>query len=67
MYVRTGTDEITDEVAARLTAEQIHRAREAVAEVRGMTRFLRRHQDEFAEDLLKLFEVVEPLISPSDG
>lgn len=30
--------------------------------VKGMTRFLRGHQDEFATDLLDLFEAVEPLI-----
>jgi hypothetical protein len=30
-----------------------------------MTRFLRGHQDEFAQDLLKLFNAVEPLVPAS--
>ena len=38
-------------------------AREAIAEVRGMSRFLEGHQDEFARDLLALYRAVEPLIS----
>jgi hypothetical protein len=66
-YVRTGIDEMTEGVAAGPTAEQIRRAREAIAEVRGMTRFLRGHQDEFAKDLLKLFDEVEPAIARLDG
>lgn len=45
------------------SAEQVRVAREAIAEVRGMARFLEGHQDEFARDLLALYRAVEPLIS----
>lgn len=61
-YVRTSSDGETSAPAARPTADEVQRAREAIAEVRGMTRFLRGHQDEFANDLLKLFDAVEPLV-----
>lgn len=44
------------------TVDEVRRAREAVAEVRGMARFLRGHQDEFAHELLRLFEAVEPVV-----
>ena len=64
-YVRTGPDGEISESGARPTADDIQRAREAIAEVRGMARFLRGHQDEFAQDLLKLFEAVEPLVPPA--
>lgn len=37
-------------------------AREAVAEVRGMARFLEGHQGEFAGDLLQLLRSVEPVV-----
>lgn len=65
-YVRTSSDEGHDAPsAARASAADVQRAREAIAEVRGMTRFLRGHQDEFALELLKLFDAVEPLVSAS--
>ncbi len=44
------------------SADEVRTAREAIAEVRGMARFLEGHQDEFAGDLLNLFRAVEPLI-----
>lgn len=43
------------------SSEQMQAAREAIAEVRGMARFLDGHQDEFARDLLTLYRAVEPL------
>jgi hypothetical protein len=61
-YVRTSSDDETSAPGARPTADDVQRAREAIAEVRGMTRFLRGHQDDFAQDLLKLFDAVEPLV-----
>jgi hypothetical protein len=44
------------------SAAELERAREAIAEIRGMARFLPKHQGEFSQDLLKLFEAVEPLV-----
>lgn len=44
------------------SASELTRAREAVAEVRGMARFLPQHQGEFASELLALFEAVEPVL-----
>lgn len=59
-YLRTNPDGAV--APAGPTVEELGRAREAVAEVRGMARFLRGHQDEFAQELLRLFEAVEPVI-----
>jgi hypothetical protein len=59
-YLRTNTDVVVAPVGP--TAEELRRAREAVAEVRGMARFLRGHQDDFAQELLRLFEAVEPVV-----
>jgi hypothetical protein len=59
-YLRTNPDGVVAPVGP--TAEELGRAREAVAEVRGMARFLRSHQDEFAQELLRLFEAVEPVV-----
>lgn len=63
-YIRTNRDDAPSDVGGPSLAE-LGRAREAVAEVRGMARFLQNHQGEFAEDLLKLFEAVEPLVRSS--
>lgn len=52
-------DQSVDRVLFALALEQ---ARDAIMRVKGMTRFLRGHQGEFATDLLDLFEAVEPLI-----
>ena len=61
-YLRTpGADSDTD-TSPGPTPEQVRLAREAIAEVRGMARFLDGHQDEFARDLLNLFRAVEPLV-----
>jgi hypothetical protein len=49
------------------SAVELERARVAIAEVRGMARFLRNHQDEFAQELLRLFEAVEPLVRSSQS
>jgi hypothetical protein len=46
-----------------VSAEQRRAAAEALAEVRGMSRFLENHQGEFAADLLKLYRAVAPLVS----
>jgi hypothetical protein len=53
--------EVDDDIGHGPTAEELRIAREAIAEVRGMARFLDGHQDEFARDLLNLFRSVEPL------
>lgn len=62
-YLRT-TAEADADVAAGTgpTDEELRSAREAIAEVRGMSRFLEGHQDEFARDLINLFRAVEPLV-----
>lgn len=62
-YVRVSNDGEPQTPHAGATSEQMQRARDAIMEVKGMTRFLRGHQDEFAQDLLKLFEAVEPLVA----
>jgi hypothetical protein len=60
-YVRTNLED--DETSSpMLTEEQRRTAAEAVAEVRGMSRFLENHQGEFAVDLLKLYRAVAPLV-----
>ena len=61
-YVRTNLDE-ADGQSRTVTGEQRRVAAEAVAEVRGMSRFLENHQGEFAADLLKLYRAVAPLVS----
>ena len=62
-YLRTSGESETDPTSgAGPTADEILAAREAIAEVRGMARFLDGHQDEFARDLLKLWQAVEPLV-----
>jgi hypothetical protein len=60
-YLRTNTDDMPVDISGPSSVE-VERAREVIAEVRGMARFLPKHQGEFAQDLLKLFEAVEPLI-----
>jgi hypothetical protein len=59
-YLRTSGEHHVEGLGP--SAAELERAREAVAEVRGMARFLPQHQGEFAEDLLNLFEAVEPLV-----
>lgn len=60
-YLRTNIEEAVAERTGP-TAAEVSRAREAIAEVRGMALFLPHHQGEFAQQLLKLFEAVEPLV-----
>lgn len=60
-YLRTNIEQSVTERTGPSAAE-IERAREAIAEVRGMARFLPQHQSGFAQDLLNLFEAVEPLL-----
>lgn len=62
-YLRTNIEQSVTERTGPSLAE-MERAREAIAEVRGMARFLPQHQSEFAQDLLNLFEAVEPLLPP---
>jgi hypothetical protein len=62
-YLRTNCDDGVQSYGP--SAAEVERARLAVAEVRGMARFLRNHEDEFAQDLLRLFEAVEPLVRSS--
>jgi hypothetical protein len=65
-YLRTDRGE--EMQSSGPSAAEAERARLAVAEVRGMSRFLRNHEDEFAQELLRLFEAVEPLVrSPQVG
>jgi hypothetical protein len=59
-YLRTNGDH--EGKPSGPSAAEVERARVAVAEVRGMARFLRNHEDEFAQELLRLFEAVEPLM-----
>lgn len=61
-YVRTNLDE-ADGPSETVTMEQRRVAADAVAEVRGMSRFLENHQGEFAADLLKLYRAVAPLVT----
>lgn len=61
-YLRTPATEAGDDTGHGPTADELQVAREAIAEVRGMARFLDGHQDEFARDLLDLFRAVEPLV-----
>lgn len=61
-YLRTTLDE-GDTPSRALTEEQRRVAADAVAEVRGMSRFLENHEGEFAPDLLKLYRAVAPLVS----
>lgn len=61
-YLRTASDEAYPESGGGPSADEVQAAREAIAEVRGMARFLEGHQDEFARDLLNLFRAVDPLI-----
>jgi hypothetical protein len=58
-YLRTSGEEA---LGVCPSASELTRAREAIAEVRGMARFLPQHQGEFAPELLELFEAVEPLL-----
>jgi hypothetical protein len=60
-YLRTGIDGET-EAGAPSSDEQMKVAREAVAVVSGMARFLEKNQGEFAADLLKLYNAVSPII-----
>ena len=52
--------EVDDDTGHGPTAKELRIAREAIAEIRGMARFLDGHQDEFARDHLNLFRSVEP-------
>lgn len=61
-YIRTSGDDDPQASRSGPTPAQLEQARDAIMKVKGMTRFLRGHQDEFATDLLDLFEAVEPLI-----
>lgn len=59
-YLRTSGD--VELNAAGPSAAELDRARVVVAEIRGMARFLQNHQEDFAQDLLRLLEAVEPLV-----
>lgn len=48
--------------ATKLTAEQIRIAREAVSKVDGAAPFLRKHDGEFAAQLIELFDAVAPVV-----
>ncbi|GAC1525272.1 hypothetical protein [Nocardioides sp. Root140] len=61
-YLRTPAPDAEADTRGGPTSNEMRTAREAIAEVRGMARFLEGHQDEFAGDLLNLFRAVEPLI-----
>ena len=63
-YTRTQVTELSAEETDDLgpSDEQRRTALEAIAEVRGMARFLDNHQGEFAADLVKLLRAVEPVV-----
>lgn len=61
-YIRSSHDGEPQTPCLGATPEQIRRARDAVMQVKGMAHFLRGHDDKFAQDLLKLFDAVEPLV-----
>lgn len=48
--------------SSQLRAEQVRIAREAVSKVEGALRFLRKHDDEFAADLVELYDAVSPVV-----
>jgi hypothetical protein len=58
-YIRTSVGDDPGDLGP--TPQELAAAREALAEVRGMSRFLEGHQDPLAEDLLKLYHAVAPL------
>jgi hypothetical protein len=61
-YVRTSVDDAAA-AGGTITEAQKRAAQRAVDEVRGMSRFLERNdQDEYASELLKLYRAVEPLV-----
>lgn len=62
-YVRTAVDDSSTDIEGP-TDEQLRRAREAVREMAGMSRFLVNHQGEFADDLLKFYRAVQPVLAP---
>lgn len=56
-------DEVSEPMDSRqLTAEQVRIAREAVSKVEGAAPFLRKHDGEFAADLVELFDAVAPVV-----
>lgn len=59
-YLRTNGDGELNALGP--SAAELDRARVVIAEVRGMARFLQNHQEDFAQDLLRLLEAVEPLV-----
>lgn len=48
--------------STQLTAEQVRIAREAVSKVEGALRFLKKNDEEFAAELVELFEAVAPVV-----
>lgn len=61
-YLRTSATDTDTDASSGPTVDEVRAAREAIAEVRGMARFLDGHQDELARDLLHLWRAVEPLV-----
>lgn len=63
-YLRTSVDDASGLThATGPTETQLQAARDAVLEVGGMSRFLTSHEGEFAQDLLKLYRAVQPVIA----
>jgi hypothetical protein len=48
--------------STQLTADQVRVAREAVSKVEGAAPFLRKHDDDFATQLIELFDAVAPVV-----
>lgn len=48
------------------TMAQVQAARDAMLEVKGAVPFLRKHEGEFAAQLVRLYEAVAPVILPGD-
>jgi hypothetical protein len=62
-YLRTSV-EPTDTIVTGPTVAEAQAAREAMLEVRGAMPFLKKHEGEFATDLVRLYEAVAPVILP---
>ncbi|NYG59348.1 hypothetical protein BJ980_002271 [Nocardioides daedukensis] len=58
-----GMGETSEQVdAGALTPDQIRAAREAVSKVEGAAPFLRKHDGDFAAQLIELFDAVAPVV-----
>ncbi len=61
-YLRTSVED--PEMVTGPTMAQVQAAREAMLEVKGAVPFLKKHEGEFASQLVRLYEAVAPVILP---